>query len=336
MGALYESDQVLKIPAYGDSIINIQSKDAPLLKLLPRGPNPGNMLCSWPVEAYPVRGITGQIDGTDKTSFSSTSPTAIEMYAQWCLSDGWMVGKLANVTNTAGTPAKGQKARQIFMDGAAFALQINRLLLSSQDCAAESKPTQAYQTRGIGSWLSTTAQSVKPVDAAFRPATACCYSSTLSAYDAGEHMEAQLAAAYAAKRGPVDLTHFCGVALKQKMSAWTQKIDVSSQEATMFFTQDGASKRMISTVDFFEFDAGMVRNILTPDILCDLSTGETTAYSTRSGYGLDLSMWELCFLEEITPYEEAPKSGGPRGYSSAILVLKCKNPLGQIWEYIAS
>lgn len=335
MPALYESDQVMKIPAYGDKIINIQSKEAPFLKLLPRGPSPERMLCSWPVENYPVRGIAGQIDGTDKTSFSSASPTEIEAYAQWCLSDGWMVGKLAALTKTAGTPAKSQKARQVMVDGAAFGLQLNRLLLSNQELAAETKPSQAYQLRGAFQWLSRDAQAVKPVDSSFRPASACAYTSTLAAYSSDD-MIGQLEAAYAAKRGPVDLTHFVGVALKGQMSTWAQKLAVSGEVALQMFNQDASSKKIIQTVDVFEFDAGMVRNILTPDLRCDLTTGLTTAYSTRSGLGLDMSMWEVCWLEEITPYEEAPKSGGPRGYHSAVMVLKCKNPLGQILEEISS
>jgi hypothetical protein len=329
MGALYESDQVLKIPAYGDSIINVQAKAVPFLKLVPRGKNPGNFLSEWPVENYPRRGITGQIDGTDKTTFSSVSPTPLSGRAQWCLSDGWMVGKKATVTNTAGTPAKGQKARQILKDGEAFILAINRLLLSAQEAQVESKPLKADLTRGAFMWMSRTAQTVYPVPEAFRPASGCAYTGAVASY-ANTHMKAQLAAAFTAKNGPVDLTNFVGVTLKGQMSTWSEKVSVSSEAALMQFNQDAKSKKYINTVDIFEFDAGIVRNILTPDLRCTLSDGSTTDYTARSGLGLDLSMWELCYLEEITPFEEAPKSGGPRGYSSAILILKCKNPLGQI------
>lgn len=335
MPALYESDQVLKIPAYMDKLFNIEVKDAPMLKLLPRGPNPGNMLTHWGVEAYARRAIVGAVDGTDVSSYSSVDATEVEMYAQWSVSAGWQVGKLAAVTNTAGTPAKRQKARQIMHDAIAFKLALNRLVLSAQECAVESKPSQGYQTRGMFQWLSRSAQAVKPVNASFRPASGCAYTDSLASY-ASSSLKTQLEAAYAAKGGPVDLDYFVGVSLKGAMSGWAEKRSVSSDETVRMFNQDASSKTMINVVDVFDFDAGTVRAILTPDLRCDLTTGRTTAYTVNSGIGVDLSMWELCFLEDVTPFEQPDLGGGPRGYHSAICIVKCLNPLGQIVTEISS
>lgn len=335
MAGLFESDLVLKQGAYMNKLFNIQVLAAPMLKLLPRGENPGDMLTHWGVENYPVTAVSGTIDGTDKTTYSSNVPTEMEAYAQCVTSDGWQVGNLANLTNTAPIPAARQKANQIAKDALAHTLALNRLILSTQEMAVESKPSQAFQLRGMLQWMSTSAQAVKPVNASFRPASDCVYTSTLAGYDKAD-LETQLEAAFTAKRAPVDLMHFVGVKLKKTMTVFTEKRAVSSDETMSMFNQDAASKRLISAVDIFDFDAGTVRNILTPDIACDLSTGLATAYSTRSGIGIDTSMWELCFLEPTTPYENPDLGGGPRGFHRTTLILKCLNPLGQIMEYIGS
>jgi len=65
-------------------------------------------------------------------------------------------------------------------------------------------------------------------------------------------------------------------------------------------------------------------------LACEESTGAATNFTTRSGVGVDLSMWEICFIDNPAKYDLEDKGGGPRGYHDEVYILKCLNPLGQV------
>lgn len=334
MPGLYERDQNLKIQEVGDSIFIAESEKTPFSRLIKRGKKPENMLSSWPVQKYPSRKFPGQMDGTDIATFNSTNRETIEAYAMWMMTEGWLVARLAELTKTAGV--KDEKAKQMTDDGLILAQMIEKQLLSSMDTQKEAAPGTPFQSRGVFSWLSTSAQTNNPVPANFRPASDCVYTSTLALFRPSS-MEAMLVAASTAKKAPVDLTGFVGIKLKAQMSAWAQRQDdVGSQTAIERYTMDASEKKLSHVVDFFEFDAGTVNTIPSFYLLNDSTTGEATANSPLSGAFVDLSMWELSFLDNPASYEEPKKSGGPRGYHDAVYILKCLNPLGQCIANIAS
>jgi hypothetical protein len=324
---MYEVDQPMKIAELGNTIFIAESEKTPFARLLKRGKKPVQMLSEWPVQAYPRQGFGGTVDGTDKTTFSKTTRVPLESYGMWQMSDGWMVSKLAQLTQTAGV--KDEKAKQATDDSLLLGKKTERQLLSDMDTQAEGGG-KAYQSRGAFSWLATEAQTNKPVPAAFRPAAACAYTGALASF-LPTSMEAMLTAMATAKMGPVDLTGVVGIKLKAQMSSWPQKQYPAngSEVAAIQYNLDLTDKKLTQVVDFFEFDAGRVNNIPSYYLLCDATTGKDSAYTPNSGLFVDLSMWELCFLQEPTSWVEAPKSGGPRGYHDAVYILKCLNPLGQ-------
>jgi hypothetical protein len=286
------------------------------------------MLAEWPVQLYPRQGFDGSVDGTDKAAFDHTTREKMEGFGMWLMSEGWMVSKLANLTEAAGV-GRNEKAKQIKDDSLLLAQKHERQVLSAVDLRAEARPSTAYRSRGAFSWLANSAQAVKPVPTNFRPASACIYTGALASF-APSSLEAMLEAAATAKRGPVDLTCFGGIKLKSQMSTWAQRsVDVGSQTAIQSYNLNAAEKKLIHVVDFFEFDAGSVKVIPSWYLRTDETTGEDTDYTPRSGLFLDLSMWELCFHQTPAAYEEPPKSGGPRGYADVVYMLKCLNPLGQ-------
>jgi hypothetical protein len=327
MPGMYEVDQPMKIAELGNTIFCAESDKTPFSRLLKRGKKPVQMLSEWPVQAYPRRGFAGTIDGTDITAFSKTTRVPLESYAMWMMSQGWMVSKLAQLTQTAGV--KNEQAKQAADDSLLLAQQIERQLLSDMDTQAEAD-ANAYQSRGAFSWLATAEQTTKPVPAAFRPGAACVYTSALASF-LPANMNAMLTAMSKARRGPVDLTAFVGIDLKSQMSSWPQKQYAAqgAEVAALQFNLDASEKKLMQIVDFFEFDAGKVKAVPSYYLLCDKTTGEDSAYTAKSGIFVDLAMWEINFLQEPTSWVEQPKSGGPRGYHDAVYILKCLNPLGQ-------
>lgn len=334
MSGMYERDQAaaLKVQELGDTIFIAESASTPFSRLLPRGDKPVAMLSSWPVANYRKEGFDGTVDGTDKTSYNKTPRSPVECYAQWFRSDGWLVGKLANLTATAGVPVGKEKAFQATKDAIALAKKIERALLSTMDTQAEAAPTTAYRTRGALSWLSTTAQSVKPVPAGFLPGTQ--YTGALADLTSSA-FELLLEQCSIEKNAPVDLLGVVGIKLKRRMSAWAQRDTETSSTASALqnFNINASEKKLIQTVDVFEFDAGMVKTIPSWMIACDIDTGEATDYTTRSGVFVDTAMWELAFLQTPTTWENPDLGGGPRGWNDAVLIQKCLNPLGQFRVY---
>lgn len=334
MPGIYDNDKVLKLQDVGDTIFNAESEKTPMTRLLKRGPKPIQMLSEWPVEKYPTRKFKGQKDGTDISTFNHTNRAMIQAYAMWLLTEGWMVSKLAGLTKTAGVP--NEMAKQAADDGIIMAQMLERQLLSNDEAAVEGEGADAvYTSRGFFRWLQATAQAVLPVPAAHRPNAACRYAGALGSF-LPANMEAMLRAAATDRKGPVDLTGYVGIALKAQMSTWPQRQfgDDNAAAAIQVMNLNAADKKLISVIDMFEYDSGTVNVVPSWYLACDPATGENTAYSTRSGVFVDMSMWRLCFLENPTAAMEPAKSGGPRGYHSSVYMLKCLNPVGQcsVWS----
>lgn len=333
MAGIYEADQVLKVADLGDTIFVAEAAKTPFTAMVKSGPSPENMLTQWPAQAYPRRAFAGTVDGYDKTAFDGINRGSLSGYGMWMMSAGWLVSKLADLTSTAGVRKGKEIARQQTLDALMLALQIERQMLSNDDCQAEAKPTKAYRSRGAMQWLATTAQGVLPVPADFLPASGTRYTGAIASYTSAM-MEAQLRVAATAKQAPVDLVFLCGIALKAQMSTFTTKVTTESNITQLVqSTQDLASKKAMQVVDFFEFDSGKLKAIPTWNLCCDSATGADTAYTSRSGIGVDLAMWRKRWYQAPATYREPPKSGGPRGYADAVYILECGNPLGQISNY---
>lgn len=327
MAGLYAVDVVGMIQEINDAIYMADSAKTPITRLVPRGKKPVQMLCEWEAQKYPDRKFTGTVDGTDVTAYTHTTPTKVQGYGMLLRTEGWMVTVLAQLTRAAGV--KNPQAKQASDDAVILAQMHEKQILSTVDTAVESGTTP-YRSRGIGSWLSDSAQAVLPVNASFRPAAANNYTGAVASF-APSSLIAMLASMAGEKKGPVDLLAPCGITLKGQMSTWPQKsigsnVGVSSLVA---YNLEASDKKLIQAVDEFEFDAGVVRTIPSWYIACTEGTGAVSAYSPNSGYFLDLSMWELCFMLGASTFEGVDAGGGPRGWHQLVAILKCLNPQGQ-------
>jgi len=328
MPGMTELDQPMKIQELGDTIYIAEAEKTPFGALLPRGDTPNQVLNEWPVQKYPDRGFGGTVDGTDIDSFNSTTRKKMEGYCMWLMTEGWLVTKLANLTKAAGV-GRNEKAKQAKDDALILAQMQEKQMLSNLDLQTDDGVIP-YRSRGAFSWLDPDAQALKPVPAGFRPGAASRYEDALTDYGPGDCV-AQLQQASLEKKGPVDLTYFSGMLLKSQMSGWAQHSDdVGSKTAIENFNTDAATKRIMHVVDFFEFDAGKVKTILSWYLYCLEATGALSDFSQRSGVGLDLSMWEVDFMQQPMAWRDPPKSGGPRGWHDVVYILKCLNALGQI------
>jgi len=328
MAALFERNQVLKFQEVGDLIFIAESVTVPFGRMIKRSDKPVQSLSEWPGQKYPTRGFGGTMDGTDQTTYSHTTREKMEGYIMLQRTEGWQATKLANLTRTAGVK-RSEMAKQMADDAIILAQQMERQFLSNMDTQGEAAPADPYQSRAVFSWLQSTAQTEKPVPANLRPATSSHYTGTLATFTPAS-MEALLESMATEKKAPVDVENICGIKLKTRMSKWGQHdTDVSGETAIQRYNLDASEKEFIQIVDFFRFDAGVVRNLLSWYLLCGSSDGANSASTTRSGALIDRNMWELAYMQAPTHFEQEDKGGGPRGFHDAVYILKCLNPLGQ-------
>jgi len=331
MPGMYERDATLKVLNLGDTIFNVESKDTPFTRLLRRGKKPDGMLSEWPVEKYRREGLGGTLDGTDKTAYAKTDRKPMKAYAQWFRSEGYMVSRLMQLTATAAVSVGKEKANQATKDAISLAKKIERALLSILDTQTESG-ADPFQIRGALMWLQSAAQTNNPVPDGFRPGTE--FAAALSTLTP-TLFETLLEQAADEREGAVDLLGVVGIKLKRRMSTWAQRDTeaAATDQALASFDMKASDKKLIQVVDVFEFDAGMVKTIPSWNLACDVTTGNATAYTSRSGIFVDPSMWELCWLDAPGTYENPDLGGGPRGWHEAVGLLKCLNALGQFRAY---
>jgi len=334
MPALKEIDQVGKREELADYISNIQAQATPYLTMCPKGSKPNQTLIQFQMEAYPDTGHGGVLDGKDVESFDHVPRKMAQALPQ----KFWRnpaVTDFADESDVAGV-SKTEMARQKVKNLVVLKRMGERRLLSTSDQQIEDGATKPYETRGLFSWLENAAQGVYPVDPAFRTPTASRHTGTLASLTE-EAFGDLMQSAYNERKDAVTLKGVVGVALKRQISKFSTYVDtVSNKTASRTFNQDANSRALINVIDKLVMDTGTVDLMLSSFLATNASTGAQTAYSSRSGLFVDMSMMEICYtrLPRIRDLED--RGGGPRANMDMILAHKCKNPLGHVVVYSGS
>jgi hypothetical protein len=324
---MYETNQIGKRQEIIDDIFNIEAAETPLLSMLKVGPTPNQMLATWVAEVYPDVSSTGVLDGT-----AATTPARVDRYLiQGCAQHfrrEWGVTTLVKLTNAAGV-GRNEAGHQMMLAMLLLKRQMEQQFLSADDAAAESGATP-WTCRGVFEWLKATAQTNYPVDSNVRPAAAALYTGAYASLDQDAFRTALIAAA-AARKGPVNLTGFVGQTLKSKIDDWTNVYPVAStsSQPRMQYVVQGNSK-LQNVVDQLRFSAGKVDLVESFFLTRTTSNRAEGTYSAQSGAFLDMSMWEVAYLQKPANTNLAADGSGKKGYVDAVAILKCKNPLGQV------
>lgn len=329
MPAMFESAQPAKREELDDEIYNVEAAETPFLSSINRkGKKPNQMICQWVAEAYPVAALTGIVDGTDVSTYNSTSRSVIEGVSQW-FRYPWMVAKLASLTNAAGV-GRDEAGHQATLALMTLKRMMEARFCGTGECQVESGATP-YETRGAFLWVQNSEQSLKPVPAAFRPSSSCAYTSAVASFTESMFMD-MLIAAYASTKSALNWRGFVGRDLRKVMDLWTARDPTASTTAQPTKVYDAGKANQVSTyVDRFVFSVGVVTSHLTPHLAIDEATGADTAYTPKSGLFIVPKMWDVAFMQPIAVERLQDLGGGPRGYVDAVGVLRCKNPLGSCY-----
>ena len=328
MPGLYEKDQIGQRESLSDLIANVEADATPFTSMLQKRKRPLQAIHDHQVKAYPVTGHKGVVDGKDADNFQSNPRVRVHTVAQ----KTWYnpaVSDFAEESVVAGV-ARKELSGQIADALVTVKRQIEKRSLSNEEAAIDDGVNQGYETRGGFKWVQDTAQSLYPVDAAFRTPTACIHTGTVANMTEAA-FKVMARAAFKKRHGPSKLDGFVGVELKDQITKWTvYQDDVGSKTAIRTFNQDAKAKTLISVIDRLVLDTGVVDLHLSSFLWTDVSSGEDSAYTDKSGLFVDMAMWGLAYTRMPRVLKQEYKGGGHKRIVDAIFMLMCDNPLGHL------
>lgn len=285
--------------------------------------NPG--LYSYQADSYNSPSFDGIVDNADVTEFDDPTKNRVLLSArsQKFRRTIRVSDFQQNVQDVAGVGKKKEMAR-----GTARAItELKRDIeaaISSDNDSQEGSGSVAYKLRGLGSWISNSAQSDLPVPASQRTPAGSIDATATTALTESK-LQDILQSIYE-ETGTTDrLVAVVGPALKKAITNFT-RFTVNSTSNTFNLrqtTQNAESGRLVSNVSFYEGDFSTVE--IVPSLL--LAAGASTdAEKFARGYIMNADHLMLRYGRRPRFQELEDQGGGPRGLVDAIVSLAVMTP----------
>jgi hypothetical protein len=329
MPALLINDQISRglREDLSDVIALVDAKSKPLLALAKKGAELVNPdVHSWQADGYNAPSFDGVLSNADVSSYDNPAANRAKLSGR-CQKFRRSIQVddfAANISDVAGIGRKKEMAR-----GAAKAIEeigrdIEAAFCSDRDSQQQSG-VNPYRTRGLGSWITPTAQTDLAVDANYRtPAASCITTATDSISEST--VQNMLQSIYEQTGQVKDRVLLSAPTLKRRFTEFTRTQAGSANVALNIktYTTNASDKKIVSTVDVFEGDFGSLT--LMPSLF--LAQDQAAASQTRRGYILDPEMVEVRYGRRPAFRELQDEGGGPRGLIEAIAGLVVYNPKG--------
>lgn len=330
-GALIERYATTKKPSWRTLISAIDVEGCPFSSMIKKGDVPDGVIDSWQMEKYPDPDHVGVRDNVDATNFNHQPRVPVSTVAQkvWYpfgLSD------FMDVTTMIGVGS--EYAKQQAHGLVAVKRKIEKRLLSAAECSVDDG-VNAYETRGILTWLQNSAQTLYPVPDGWRTPTAQIYTGALASLQedetSGTTFGSMLRSAFDQRKGPSKLNMFAGTALKAHLDHFSSNpLTYGSTASARRVTMGQNDRAMVTGVDRLETSCGTIDLHQTAFIYCNRTTGAAETLAPKYGVGLDMTQCEMSFLRNIRVYKLPYLGGGEKGVVDAILNLRLYNVLGHI------
>lgn len=303
-------------------------KEKPLLAMIPKEQNLTNMTMQWQADLYATPATTGTADGVPVKNIESAAENRAKLqnYAQKFRRTAG-VGTIAEEISKVAGASEGEMARSISKKFEEISRDIESVLGSDNTAQLEESEAKPYQTRGLGDWFNSTAQTVLPVPASFlTPSGSINSTATASLTEALFKGVLESVFTYYGKSQDLDL--ICGTALKKAVTGFTQTSSGSTntQVAIRSFNQDMAEKKITANVIVYEGDFNNVR-LHTSLLLAQTGTSTPSNAGKARGYVIPFDRLALSWgwQPKVTPL--AADGSGPRAMIEAVVGLVHKNPL---------
>lgn len=325
MPKTYANSVVGKREDLADQIYNIDAKKTPLLSMIPKGKEPTNPASRWQADRYDDPRTDGVVDGQDADTTEDASEYRVELEGRvqklWRLP---MVSDLAeNVTDVAGIGRKRLYAQAVVKKTAELKRDVE-CVLGSDNESQDDNGSVPYKTRGLGKWISSSAQTHEPVDSNYRTPSASIDSTALASLTpdiVNTVMESQ----YGVVGEELRMALVCGTKLKKRFTSMVGYQPTVASFTAILQSQRGSEGAWANNIEAFTGDFGTYELILSNWLNFNNST---QAIDQRRGYALDTKMLELRFNRQWRHKPLNDNGGGPRGLIDVILMLCVKNPKG--------
>jgi hypothetical protein len=309
-----------------DWLTILEPEDCPKTSMFPKTQAPSNRYQEWQADTLANVDFAGVKEGEDVTQFNNETANRgrfgnyIQKFRR-----PWMVSDEEEASDNAGTKsmvanAKTKAAREVKRS-------IEAAVGSDNDMQADTGVVP-WKTRGLGSWIKSTAQTTNPVPTAFLTPSA-----NIDTTATGSLTETLFndvfQSIFQQNGGRRNYTLFAGPNLKRAISKFQRQEGTTTAKSYMV-TQNAEDNRIDLNVTVYEGDFHTVT--IVPDLFNGILDGAAVTTTTNQqkarGYVVDLSLVGIGYMIGLNARELENQGGGRRGFVGATLALVCKNPRG--------
>lgn len=256
---LVDRDAVGKVQDLASQFANAESRKYPFTSAVRKGEPPHNAHLEYPVEKYDTPNTNGAVDEADPQTYQNPSDGDANLDARV---HTWeravrIGGHAVTFTAQAGITPRNVMAKKIAKKLIELKGDCELTFLGDQESQADNGVV-GNKTRGVGKWVSATAQNHYPVDPNYLvPAASIDSSTTTDSYTDATVINV-LKSAYAQHGDPeIGMTIWAGATWKQTLSRFTfYSRNVSNYTAVRYFMQGPTEKVSLGKVDMLETDFG--------------------------------------------------------------------------------
>lgn len=266
----------------------------------------------WVVDNLASPSTAGIAEGSDVTSFTDafSGRARLGNYVQTFRRD-YLVSNLQQAVTSVGpanvAQAEAKSMRELKRD-------VEARIASASDMTVENGAGTPYSFRGLGSWISSSAQTTNPVPAAFRTPSGSIIGTTITE----SSFNTALGSIFSVNGEMNSLTLVANVALRRLISDFSRQ-DGNASETVYQVIQDATSKTITLSVSLYDSDFGLVK-IVNGNPAC-MPTG-----TTNVGYVLNPKYLAFASLIPMGSTRLENQGGGERGYVDMTGTLVCKHP----------
>jgi hypothetical protein len=286
-------------------------EETPILSLAAKS-RAASTFHEWVVDNLAAPSTAGISEGQDVTAFTDQFAGRARLgdYTQLFRRD-YLVSNLQQAVSSVGpanvAQAEAKAMRELKRD-------VEARICGSSDMTAENGAGTPYTFRGLGSWISNSAQTTNPVPAAYRTPSTSIVSSGFT-----ESTFNDLLGSIFSQTGEVgNLTLVANVTLRKLVSGFARDAASTGGVEIYRVNQDAESKKITFSVSLFDSDFGIVR-VVNGNPAC-MPSGTT-------GYVIDPKYLGFATLIPMGATRLENQGGGERGYVDMAGTLVCKSPL---------
>ena len=129
---------------------------------------------------------------------------------------------------------------------------------SDMDCRPEDDGINGYETRGVGSWFSTSAQGNLPVPTEFRPSIDAVKENVALSTITEAQFREMLSSAFKVTNGSNHLQGFVGIDMKNQIDNWTSYQDDVTGKIRCSLNDKASLRQLIQVVERIQLSGGTV------------------------------------------------------------------------------